>query len=181
MEDISLHILDVVENSIRAHAKNIKIVINEDIAGDLLVIAIEDDGEGMEKELLEKVQDPFMTTKTTSRVGLGIPLFADAARMSNGDFKIFSTKDQGTKMCATFQHSHIDRKPWGQMSQTILTLIAGNPTLDFSYIHKKQGFYYHLDTKEWKSELENVPINHPEVIALIQKDLTENLAKIGIA
>jgi len=180
LEDLSLHILDVVENSLRAHATHIKILVNEDIKKNQLIIEIEDDGEGMPVELQEKVLDPFTTTKTTSRIGLGIPLFAQAAKMCDGDFDIWSQPGRGTKVRAMFQYNHIDRKPWGSMSQTLITLIMGNPTVDFEYKHRRQGFSYHLDTREWKKELKDIPVNNPEVIKLIKKNLTENLAKIGI-
>lgn len=175
-----MHILDIAENAIRAHAQTICITIVEDIQQDRLTIEIQDDGEGMSEELRKDVLDPFTTTKTTSRIGLGLPLFEQAARMSDGDVSIHSEKNCGTTVRGTFRYSHIDRKPVGNIAQTILTLIAGNPAIDFVYKHSKQGVTYSLDTREWKKELDGIPINRPEVLKLIKEELTEQLGKIGV-
>lgn len=180
MEDLSLHILDIVENAIRAHAQSISILITEDIQHDQLAIEIRDNGTGMSEELKKKALDPFTTTKTTSRIGLGLPLFEQAARMSGGEFSLRSEKNQGTTVRATFQHSHVDRKPMGNIAQTILTLIAGNPAIQFLYTHTKQGATYSLDTSEWKKELDGIPLNNPDVLRLIRKELTEQLGRIGV-
>jgi hypothetical protein len=181
MEDLSLHILDVVENSIAAQAKRIEIRVNEDVERDLLSIEIKDDGKGMPKEVVEKTLDPFFTTRTTRRVGLGLPLFAQAARLCKGQFQIESQPDQGTKIMATFQYSNIDRKPWGRMTETLLTLIVGNPEIDFYYEHQKGDFLYTFDTEEIRSGLKGLPLNHPEVVEAIRMNIKENLGMIGIS
>jgi anti-sigma regulatory factor (Ser/Thr protein kinase) len=180
VEDLSLHILDVVENAIRAHAQRISIMITEDIQHDQLAIEIKDNGTGMSEKLRKKALDPFTTTKTTSRIGLGLPLFEQAARMSGGEFSLSSETNRGTIVRATFKHSHVDRKPMGNIAQTILTLIAGNPAINFIYTHTKQGVTYALDTNEWKKELDGIPLNHPEVLRLIREELAEQLVKIGV-
>jgi anti-sigma regulatory factor (Ser/Thr protein kinase) len=180
VEDLSLHILDIVENAIRAQAQHVRITVREDRAHDLVTIEIEDDGAGMTEDFKSKVLDPFTTTKKTSRIGLGLPLFEQAAKMCDGDFSIFSEKGTGTKVHATFRYSHIDRKPMGKMSHTLLTLIAGNPAIDISYTHTCENTTVHFDTQEWKRELDGVPINNPEVLRLIKKELVENLGKIGV-
>ena len=180
MQDFSLHILDLAENSITAGARRIEIRIDEDSSKDLLTIEINDDGKGMSRELVEKVLDPFVTTRTTRKVGLGLPLFAQAARACNGGVTVDSEPGRGTKLVGTFQASHIDIKPWGSMVDTLITLIAGNPDITFCYHHRKDDFTYCLDTAEIKKELGDVPIIHPPVIDLLRSDLTHNLNQIGI-
>lgn len=180
MQDFSLHILDIAENSISAGAKLIEIKIVEDIKKDVLTIEIKDDGKGMSEEMVSKVLDPFVTTRTTRKVGLGLPLFAQAARACNGEVHIESELKKGTKLVGTFQLSHIDLKPWGSMVDTLITLIVGNPEIDFFYQHQKNGFEYTLDTKMVKKELGEVPIFNPEVIKVLRDDLKDNLNQIGI-
>lgn len=146
MEDLSLHILDIVENSVTARAKRIEIKINEEIEKDLLELEIIDDGQGMNEEVVKKVIDPFFTTRTTRRVGLGLPLLAQAARESGGNIEIDSAPGKGTRVKASFGYSHIDRKPLGDIYQTLKVLILGNPEVDFLFIHKKGDEEYCLDT-----------------------------------
>ena len=180
MQDFSLHILDIAENSIGAGAKRIEIKIVEDINKDVLTIEIKDDGKGMSEEMVNKVLDPFVTTRTTRRVGLGLSLFAQAARACNGEVHIESELNKGTRLLGTFQLSHIDLKPWGSMVDTLITLIVGNPEIDFFYQHKKDGFEYTLDTEMVKKELGEVPIFNPEVIKVLRDDLKNNLNQLGI-
>ena len=147
MEDLSLHILDIVENSIRAKASRIMIKVTEDIEKDFLTIEIRDNGQGIDEETIKKVLDPFFTTRTTRKVGLGLPLLSQAARESGGDVQIESEVGRGTRVKATFGYSHIDRKPLGNMEATLRALIVGNPEVDFIYKHKKGELEYRLDTK----------------------------------
>jgi hypothetical protein len=153
VEDLSLHILDIVENSIRAKASRIEIKVIEDIRKDLLTIEIKDNGQGIDEETIKKVFDPFFTTKATRKVGLGLPLLSQAARESGGDIEIESEVGRGTRVKATFGYSNIDRKPLGNMEATLTTLIAGNPEVDFIYEHKRDEFEYRLDTKEIRARI----------------------------
>ncbi|MCP2520219.1 ATP-binding protein [Candidatus Aminicenantes bacterium AC-335-B20] len=156
-EDLSLHILDIVENSIRAEAKNIKIKITENLEKDLLSIEIEDDGKGMNEEMVKKVLDPFVTTKSGHKVGLGLPFLAQASKMANGNIFIKSKPGKGTKITAVFQHSHIDRQPLGDIKETLMTLIIGNPEVNFIFTYRRNGKKYHLDTKKLsKNNLKNL-------------------------
>jgi K+-sensing histidine kinase KdpD len=150
MEDLSLHILDIVENSIRAHAKKIEIKIIEDKKKDLLTIEIIDDGKGMDKKTLKNVLDPFFTTKNTRRVGLGLSLLAQSAEESGGSIKIESKPGQGTNVKAVFGYSHIDRKPLGNVNKSLKVLITTNPDINFIYEYRKDDVGYRLDTKEIK-------------------------------
>lgn len=180
MQDFSLHILDLVENAITAEATLITIRIDEDSSRDLLTIEIEDDGKGMSEELVTRVLDPFVTTRTTRHVGLGLSLFAQAAKECNGEATIRSQLGRGTTLVGRFQLSHIDLKPWGSMVDTLLTLVVGNPEIDFYYHHRRGSFEYVLDTRVIKRELDGVPLSNPDVVALLKDDLKEHLNQIGI-
>ena len=175
MQDLSLHILDIVENSINAGAKNIEISIREDRARDLLTIEIADDGCGMNDGGLKKAADPFWTTRETRRVGLGLSLFEQAATMAGGTLSIDSQPGVGTRVTASFQFSHIDRKPLGDMANTLLTLIVGNPGVEFSYSYQNDESHVSLNTREIKARLGSVPIGSPEGISLLRR----RLAKVG--
>ncbi|MDP8206580.1 MAG: ATP-binding protein [Candidatus Electryonea clarkiae] len=174
MEDLSLHILDVVENSISAGAKKIEIKIRKDLKEDLLTIEIIDNGKGMDAEMLEKVLDPFFTTKTVRKVGLGLSLLREAARAANGDLTIQSEIGKGTRVKATFQHSHIDRKPMGDMEKTMISLIIGNSDVHFKYFHNKNGRKYRMiDTEKFKADDKLSSISTGELIHLVKKSLKE--------
>jgi anti-sigma regulatory factor (Ser/Thr protein kinase) len=177
MEDLSLHILDIAENSITAGATTVGVKIVEDTRENILVVEIRDNGKGMDKEELRKVHDPFFTTKTTRRVGLGIPLIAQAARESSGGIDIETAKGQGTTITARFQYNHIDRRPLGDIGETISILIAANPGIDFLYEHRRNDNSYSLSTAEIKQKLEAIPINDPKVIKFIKDDISEWLNK----
>jgi hypothetical protein len=179
MQDLSLHILDVAENGVNAGADLISITVEENRSDDRLAITIEDNGRGMAPEFLAQVLDPFVTTRTTRKVGLGLSLFQQAAREAEGDLKVDSTPGQGTKVSVFMSHSHIDRKPVGNMADTLLALIEGNPTVDFVYTHKNDGREYILDTREIRSELEEIPINNPQVIGLIRDNILSGLREIA--
>lgn len=171
MEDLSLHILDIVENSVAAEADKIEIRITEDKRKDLLSVEIIDNGIGMDKSTQEKVLDPFFTSKTVRSFGLGLPLLSEAAKAANGKLSIVSKKGKGTKIKADFQHSHIDRKPLGDIGQTIITLIMGNSEIDLIYVHKKNDHEQRLDTRKIKQQLNEKPINSLAGIRMIRETL----------
>lgn len=148
MEDLSLHILDIAENSIAAQARKIEIRIEEDQEKDLLTVEISDDGKGMDEQMLTKALDPFFTTRTTRRVGLGLALLAQASRESDGTIEIDSKPHRGTTVKAAFQYHHPDRKPIGNMQETIQTLVIGHPEIEVLFEHTKDGTTYHFDTRE---------------------------------
>ena len=133
MRELSLHILDLAQNSLTANAKRLDILITEDKAGDRLTITLKDDGKGMSPEFLKNVTSPFTTTRTTRKVGLGIPMFKANAELSGGDFDIWSEVGVGTRMTANFVLSSIDRPPLGDMVSTLVTLVIANPTFHFNY------------------------------------------------
>jgi anti-sigma regulatory factor (Ser/Thr protein kinase) len=174
MQDLSLHILDIVENSVAASANKIEIRIAEDKKKDLLSVEVIDNGSGMDKETQQKASDPFYTTKTVRRFGFGLSLLQEAAKAANGHFSIESKKGEGTRIKADFQHSHIDRKPLGDIGQTIIALVVGNPEIDLIYVHKKNGRKYSLDTRKIKAQLKDLPLNSPAGIRMIREHLKKD-------
>ena len=179
MQDLSLHILDIVENSLAAGSRRVEIRVDENIAADQMVIEIVDDGCGMDEERVRKALDPFFTTKTVRRVGLGLPLLEEACRMSNGEMRIESSPGKGTRVRATFQHSHIDRKPLGNMRDTLITLMAGHPQLDLLYEHRRGGKTFSLDTREIRAELGEIPLDAPQVLSALRKLIQSGLEELG--
>jgi hypothetical protein len=180
VQDLSLHILDIAENSLAAGARRVEIRIEEDLQADRMTVEIVDDGCGMDEEMVKRVLDPFFTTKTTRRVGLGLPLLAEACRMSNGQFCLQSCPGEGTTVRATFQRSHIDRKPLGNIGDTLVTLIVGHPEVDLFYEHRKDGGHFSLDTREIKAELGDVPLNTPQIASALRASIFSGLGELGV-
>lgn len=174
MPEISLNILDVAENSTRAKACLVELSVLADTAGDKLTIIIKDDGCGMTPEQVAHVTDPFFTTRTTRKVGLGVPFFKYAAESTGGSFTIDSTPGVGTTVTAVFTLSHIDRMPLGDITATIHSLIVYHPDIDFRYIYEYDGRSFVLDTREFRQILGDLPFNAPEISEYIREYLTEN-------
>lgn len=179
MEDISLHILDIAENSISADATLIKISISEDTAKDLFSVEIEDNGRGIPEDMMSKVLDPFCTTRTTRKVGLGLPLLAQAARETGGDIYVRPGSTSGTIVTANFKKSHIDMKPLGNIAETLVVLIAGNPHVDFMFTYTKNSNVFSLDTRRIKNELDGVPINSSPVLSFLRDYIKKSLHDIN--
>ncbi len=137
MEDFSLHILDIAENSIRANAKNINILITEDKINDLLTLTIEDDGKGMNTKTKEYALNPFFTTKKGKKVGLGLAFLSHSAEEADGSMKIESEPGKGTRIVATFKLEHIDRRPLGNLNDTIKCLKITHPEINITFNHVK--------------------------------------------
>jgi hypothetical protein len=175
MLELAAHILDIAENSIRAGATLVSIIINEDEKENLLSIEINDDGSGMSKEEIKKVFDPFYTTKTVRRIGLGVPLLYDAAQRAGGNLHLDSIKGKGTKLTATFQLDHLDRQPMGDIIGTLITLIAGNCDVDFLFRHKNNDRQFEMDTRDIRKEIDEIPLNHPEILKYIRGVLEDGL------
>lgn len=174
MTEISLNILDVAENSTRAGASLVTITVSADTAADRLTVSIDDDGCGMTEEQVAHVTDPFFTTRTTRKVGLGVPFFKYAAESTGGSFTIQSQPGVGTTVTAVFVLSHIDRMPLGDISSTIHTLVVYHPDTDFRYIYEYDGKSFTLDTREFREILGDVPFDTPEISSYIMEYLTEN-------
>ncbi len=146
MQDLSLHILDIAENGIRAGGSKIVIDILEDESQDKFVICIEDDGKGMDEETQKKALNPFFSTKDGKKYGLGLPLLAQAVQQTDGELKVDSKEGKGTKVTAVFQLSHPDMKPLGDILETMMVLVAGNPSTQFVLDYKKGDENYHFDS-----------------------------------
>ena len=173
MQDLSLHILDIAENSITAEAGRITVKISESKKTNLLTLEISDNGRGMDEDMLKHAEDPFHTTRTTRKVGLGIPFLGQAAKDCGGEMKIETEKGKGSKIMATFQHDHIDRKPLGDITATITVLIAGNPHIDFIFQLLREDEELIIDTAELKNDIGDVPVNSPGVIKIIKDTIND--------
>ncbi len=172
MRELSLHILDALENSLEAGADRVELVIEEDPEADRLHITIRDNGRGMSAEQLARAFDPFYTTRKTRHVGLGLPLFKAAAQRCNGDVTLDSREGQGTTLQATFQYSHIDRAPLGDMPRTLLVFLQGG-ACDLVYRHRVGEREFAFDTAEIRAALGGLPFSHPEVRRWLQAFLAE--------
>ncbi|MBR3879007.1 MAG: sensor histidine kinase [Clostridia bacterium] len=182
MKELSLNILDIVENSTKAKAELVEIEIIEDKT--TLTVRITDDGSGMSEETLLSVTDPFYTTRTTRKVGMGIPLFRLAAEQTGGSLTITShhiddyPEEHGTVVNASFDKSHIDFTPLGDIVSTITTLIQGHPDVDFKFTHTVDDSSVSLDTRELREVLDDIPLDNFEVLLWIKDNLIEQYNKI---
>jgi anti-sigma regulatory factor (Ser/Thr protein kinase) len=179
MKDLALHILDIAQNSIAAGATLTEVAIDENLPGNQIGITIRDNGKGIPPEMLAQVTDPYVTSRTTRKVGMGLPLFRQNAEQSGGWLKVESEIGKGTEVKATFMANHIDLQPWGDISGVIILLITANPQLDFLYIHRSKTGEYTFDTREIKTELDGVSIDEPEVRKFLKEMLIENLEEIN--
>jgi len=177
--ELALHILDIVENSVRAGATLIDILVREDHLKDRFLMRITDNGGGMTREEREKALDPFYTTKKVRRVGLGLPMLSDAADRTGGKMTLRSEPGAGTVVEAVLGLSHIDRQPMGNIVSTLITIIVGNPGIDLLYRHEVDGRAYLLDTRDIKKALEDVPLDHPDVTGFLREHIAEGLTDIG--
>jgi DNA topoisomerase VI subunit B len=178
MKELSLHILDIVQNSIQANASKIEITITEDNHHNSMVIQVADNGNGMTDETLRQVLDPFYTTKN-KKTGLGIPLLKQHAEMTGGDLTIKSSVDFGTKITAKFVKNHFDRQPIGNIAATLTSLIRSNPSIHFKYLHQVDEKKFELDTNELLDELDGIQIDNPEIIRFLEQMINENLSIIS--
>ena len=181
MKDLSLHILDIVQNSIRAKAKLVEISIAELPEKDQLVISIIDDGVGMNAEQLQRAIDPFYTSRTTRKVGLGLSLLKQNAEQAGGAFCIESAPGKGTKVTAVFGFRHIDRPIMGDLVGCLLILICSRDQVRYILEYKTPSGEYVLDTREIREALDDVPIDNPEVRAFLKEMIEGNLEQIHIS
>jgi hypothetical protein len=175
MEELSAHIMDLVTNSLRAGARNIIVSVEKDPSGDTLTMVIGDDGSGMDDEAQKRVLDPFYSTKAGRKVGLGVPLLKGTAETTGGSFSLVSSPGVGTEVRASFDASHPDLPPLGNLKETAFVLIVGNPEIDFLFRYRDDEHDFVLDTKEMRELLDGVPLNHPEVINFLHKYLDEHM------
>ena len=179
MRELSLHILDIVENGITAGGNCIWIEVDEARAKDHLTIVIRDNGRGMPPEKVQNINDPFITSRTTRRVGLGLSLLAAAAGRCDGGLRVDSRPGKGTEITATFRYRHIDRAPLGDMAATIGTLIIGNPGIDFVYSHRIDGEEFNLDTREIRTEIKDLSLSDPAVVHHLSESIRSALKALA--
>jgi len=169
LRELSLHILDIAENSVSAGASEVDIFVEENIDKDRLSITIKDNGKGMDAETTKRVLDPFVTSRTTRKVGLGLPLLKAAAEGCNGSFSIESALGFGTKMQVVFQLSHIDRMPLGDLAETWLTLLLGSPEVNWVFSYQVADEVFFINDKDIKSELNGISLTEPGVMKIIRE------------
>lgn len=178
MRELSLNVLDIAQNSISAGAALIEISVEEETAGQRLTIVIADNGKGMNGEQVKRVLDPFYTTRTTRKVGMGIPLFRMAALQCGGSFDITSEPGRGTRVTAVFDTGSIDFTPLGDMAGTLVALISMNEDRRFLYRHACDGKSFTLDTEEIKGILDGVPLSEPGIQVWMREYITEQTEEL---
>ncbi len=180
LEDLSAHVLDIAENSVMAKGTEIRIEILEERYRDKLTFSVKDNGKGMNEDFVSKVTDPFTTTRTTRRVGMGLPFLKQSAELCGGRLEIISEPGKGTKTTATFKMSSIDRPPLGDIPATMMALIMGSPEIHWIYIHKTDSGEFLLDTDEIIQALdgEREMLRTPEVGLWIRGHIRESLNEI---
>lgn len=179
MEDISLYMLDLVQNSIAAAATLVEISVIEDVQNDKFILSIKDNGRGMDPQTVDRITDPFYTTRTTRKVGLGLAFAEAAARACDGGIYISSQPGKGTEVRVEFRYHHIDRPPLGRIDQTIAALVACNPSIEFVYTHIAPGGRLCFDSREIRQRLGDLPIDHPEVVEWIREYIGEGIDEIS--
>ncbi len=185
MREISLHLLDIAENSVAAQSRNICIEVNENLKSDLLTVRVTDDGRGMSEETAKQVLDPFYTTRTTRKVGLGIPLLKLAAEMAEGGLSLVTESGKGTKIEADFRHSHIDRMPLGDVAVTFLTLLISYPHIHWVFDYQVtdengERSEYNFDDTELKAELGDMSMTEPEILRFVRGMFEEGIEALAI-
>jgi anti-sigma regulatory factor (Ser/Thr protein kinase) len=184
VREISLHLLDIAENSVAAGARNITIFVEEDLVKDKLNASVVDDGRGMDAEMVKKVVDPFVTSRTTRKVGLGIPLFKEAAEACEGGLDIQSEPGKGTGMQVTFRRSHIDRMPLGDLSGTILSLVVAYPEVHWVFVYKvhrpgsEPEVEFTFDDQPIKDTLDGVSLSEPGILGFVRSLIEEGVEEV---
>ena len=179
MRELSLHILDMLENALEAGATRVDLNIFEDLGVDRLTIVVQDNGRGMDAETARRALDPFFTTRTTRHVGLGLPLLTAAARRCEGNLALESAPGQGTTVRASFRHNHLDRAPLGNLTDTLLAfLLSERGEIELCYCHQVDGRAFEFDTAAIRAELGEVPLSHPQVREWLSEYIAEGEAEL---
>jgi len=180
MDELSLNILDIAQNSIAAQATFVEINVEENDIADRLTISVKDNGKGMSEEFLETVENPFVTTRTTRKIGLGISFLKEAAEITGGHIEIKSAPGVGTTITACFAKSHIDRQPLGDLAGTIITLVTLNPGIDFEIKYIVNGNEFLFSSQEVKAQLgDDIELNNPQIISFLTEYVKEHIKNLG--
>ncbi len=175
MRELALHLLDIAENSVAADAGDITIAVDEDSKKDRLKMSVEDNGKGMDEDMVARVTDPFVTSRTTRKVGLGIPLLKAAAEACNGYLRINSAPGKGTRLEAEFQRSHIDRMPLGDLAGTWFELLVAWPQIHWIFRYRANGNEFLFDDAPIKNELGDVSLSEPAILTYLRETLQEGI------
>ncbi len=177
MKDLSLHIIDILQNSTRAKATKIELDVEKSTADDKLVLRFKDNGCGMDEAMVKKVTEPFFTTRTTRKVGLGLPLLKQNAELTGGSFNIQSQVGVGTEVTATFGLTHIDRKPMGDLAGAVVLTLSSYPDVRFIFHYKDDNTDFVLDTDEVNEALDGMSVQNPEIVQYLKEMIEENIGK----
>ena len=179
MNDLSMHILDIIQNSLSAGASRIELDVREDVVNNLLTIIIKDNGKGMTPEQVAQVTDPFFTSRTTRKVGMGLPLYRQTAEQSGGVLTVESEVGVGTSVTATFGYDHIDRPPLGDLANAVVLMMSANPNHQLCFTYTYNDRSYSIDTDEINQALDGIPIFDVQVIKMIQQIIKDNILNIS--
>jgi anti-sigma regulatory factor (Ser/Thr protein kinase) len=178
VRELALHLLDIAENSVAAKAQNITISVNEDHQADRLQMSVIDDGCGMDEATVARVIDPFFTSRTTRKVGLGLPFLKQAAEACNGDMQIYSTPGKGTQVKVEFQHSHIDRMPLGDLAGTFLSLLIASPEINWDFNYMVDGKEFKFESQPVTQALQGVSLTEPSILTYLRESIESGVADV---
>ena len=178
VEDICFHLIDLVQNSVAAGAKNIHLNIKESKNQDTLTLEVADDGRGMDKQTLERVQDPFFTTKSFKKVGLGIPLLKATAQICRGDFTIHSAVGRGSEVKASMQSSHLDCPPLGNLEETLLSLLVSLDQVNLQFFYRSDRGEFSVSSSAIRQQVGELHFSHPDVYHFLKEYIHEGLGQI---
>ncbi len=176
MEDLAMHILEILMNSIHACAKNIKFIVQDSDLDDKIVMQVEDDGKGMTEEQVQRVSSPFMTGRSTRKVGLGVAFLKGLTEQCNGEFLVTSKVGEGTTVTASVQKSFIDTPPMGNLGEIMMECIQADESIDYLFEYKTDKNSFLFDTKEIKKELDGVSLLEPSILLWIKDYINEQIS-----
>lgn len=174
MNTLTFHITDIASNSVRAGATRISLEIT--IHEEHTTVRITDNGCGMDAETVSRITNPFYTTRTTRKVGLGIPFLIQNAEQTGGHVSITSEPGKGTAVTACFITSNIDCPPMGDLPGTVAMLISGNPGINVCFSYRKEELLFEISSEDLRSVFEDIPLSHPKVILAIREMIAANLS-----
>jgi len=178
VRELALHLMDIAENSVAAQAKTVHLDVEEETSADRLWMCVRDDGRGMDAEMVRRVVDPFVTSRTTRKVGLGIPLLKAAAEACNGFLEIQSQPGVGTELQVQFQRSHIDRMPLGDVAATMIALLVAHPEIHWIFRYKVDGAEFLFDDAPVKEVLGDMPLTEPDILAYLRETIESGVREV---
>lgn len=178
VEDLCFHLLDLVQNSVAAGARNIRLTVTESPGEDSLTLEVADDGRGMDRQTLNKVQDPFFTSKGFKKVGLGIPLLKATAQLCSGDFRISSRPGRGTRVRARLQKSHMDCPPLGNLEETMLSLLVSLDPINIRFTYRSEKGKFALASTDIRRQVGDLHFSQPEIYRFLKGYIQEGLGRV---